>query len=467
MHEQITRRHFFSRASTGLGVAALSSMLRADGMLPGLPHHAPKAKRVIYLFQHGAPSQIDLFDPKPALAKLRGTELPASIRMGQRLTGMTAYQTSFPTAPTVFQFSQHGQSGMWLSELLPHTAKIADHIALVRSVTTEAINHDPAVTFLQTGFQLAGRPSIGSWVAYGLGSENKDLPSFVVMVSQGTGNSQALADRAWGSGFLPTRYQGVKFRSGTDPVLYLSNPPGYSGEARRRFLDDLARLNEIQSREVQDPEIETRISQYEMAFRMQSSVPELADLSSESASTFEMYGPDSRKPGSFAANCILARRLAERGVRLIQLFHRGWDQHSNLPREIRQQCQQTDQPSAALIQDLEQRGMLDDTLVVWGGEFGRTIYSQGTLTADNYGRDHHPRCFSLWLAGGGIKGGVTHGTTDDFSYNVVENPVDVHDLHATILHCLGVDHTKLTFKYQGRHFRLTDVKGNVVRELLT
>ena len=466
MNELLTRRLFFNRASTGIGIAALSSLLKADGALPELPHHAPKAKRVIYLFQHGAPSQMDLFDPKPGLAKLRGTELPASIRMGQRLTGMTAYQSTFPTAPSIFNFAQHGQSGMWLSDLLPHTAKIADDIALVRSMHTEAINHDPAVTFFQTGFQLAGRPSIGSWISYGLGSENKDLPSFVVMVSQGTGNAQALADRAWGSGFLPTRYQGVKFRSGSDPVLYLSNPPGYSSDARRKFLDDLGKLNEMRLREVQDPEIQTRIAQYEMAFRMQSSVPELADLSSEPESTFEMYGPDSRKPGSYAANCILARRLAERGVRFIQLFHRGWDQHGNLPKEIRPQCQQTDQPSAALIQDLKQRGLLDETLVVWGGEFGRTVYSQGTLTETNYGRDHHPRCFSLWLAGGGIKGGVTHGTTDEFSYNIVENPVDVHDLHATILHCLGIDHTKLTFKYQGRHFRLTDVKGHVVKALL-
>jgi hypothetical protein len=355
---------------------------------------------------------------------------------------------------------------MWLSELLPHTAKVADRIAVIRSMHTDAINHDPAVTFFQTGFQLAGRPSIGAWLAYGLGSENQDLPAFVVMVSQGTGASQALADRSWGSGFLPTKYQGVKFRSAADPVLYLSNPPGYSPQARRRFLDDVSKLNAIKSAEYNDPEIATRIAQYEMAFRMQSSVPELADLSSEPESTFELYGPDSRKPGSFAANCILARRLAERGVRFIQLFHRGWDQHGNLPREIKPQCQQTDQPSAALIEDLRQRGMLDETLIVWGGEFGRTVYSQGTLTADNYGRDHHPRCFSVWLAGGGVKGGVTHGTTDDFSYNITEDPVDVHDLHATILHCLGIDHTKLTFKFQGRHFRLTDVHGRAVREIL-
>jgi hypothetical protein len=467
----LTRRHFFGLTSTGIGTAALASLMapeaRAEGGLPGLPHFAPKAKRVIYLFQHGAPSQLDTFDYKPELKDRRGLELPDSIRKGQRLTGMTAFQTKFPTAPSVFQFAQHGQSGMWVSELLPHTAKIADDIALIRSMQTDAINHDPAVTFFQTGFQLAGRPSIGSWIAYGLGTENKDLPAFVVMVSQGTGNAQALADRAWGSGFLPTTYQGVKFRSGKDPVLYLSNPPGYSSEARRRFLDDLSKLNAIEEKKYQDPEISARIAQYEMAFRMQSSVPELSDLSSEPESTFEMYGPDSKKPGSYAANCILARRLAERGVRFIQLFHRGWDQHSNLPKEIRPQCEQTDQPSAALVQDLKQRGMLDDTLVVWGGEFGRTVYSQGVLTETNYGRDHHPRCFSLWVAGGGVKGGTIHGETDEFSYNITTDPVDVHDLHATILHCLGVDHTKLTFKFQGRHFRLTDVKGNVVRSILT
>ncbi|MBI1789851.1 MAG: DUF1501 domain-containing protein [Acidobacteria bacterium] len=466
----LTRRHFFSVSSGGLGTAALASLLAADAQaakgLPGLPHFSAKAKRVIYLFQHGAPSQLDLFDYKPGLERARGADLPESIRMGQRLTGMTAYQSSFPTAPSIFRFSQHGQSGLWLSELLPHTARVADRIAILRSMRTEAINHDPAVTFFQTGFQLAGRPSIGSWISYGLGSENQDLPAFVVMVSQGKGGSQALADRQWGSGFLSTRYQGVKFRSGADPVLYLSNPAGYEDPARRRFLDDLGRLNELEFKDYQDPEISTRIAQYEMAYRMQSSVPELTDLSKEPESTFALYGPDSRQPGSYAANCILARRLAERGVRFIQLFHRGWDQHNNLPREIRQQCQQTDQPTAALIQDLAQRGMLDDTLVVWGGEFGRTVYSQGALTQDNYGRDHHPRCFSMWLAGGGVKGGLTHGETDDFSYNIVRDPVEVHDLHATILHCLGVDHTRLTFKFQGRHYRLTDVHGNVVRGIL-
>jgi hypothetical protein len=461
----VTRRYFFSKTATGIGIAALSSLLRADSA--GLPHHPPKARRVIYLFQHGAPSQLDLFDYKPALAGRRGSELPDSIRKGQRLTGMTAYQTTFPTAPTVFKFAQQGKAGIWLSETLPHTAQVADELCVIKSLHTEAINHDPAVTFFQTGFQLAGRPSIGSWIAYGLGSENKDLPAFVVMVSQGKGNSQALADRAWGSGFLPTRYQGVKFRAGKDPVLYLSNPAGYETEARRRYLDDLARMNELKNEEAQDPEIATRIAQYEMAFRMQASVPELTDLSKEPAATFEMYGPDANTPGSYAANCILARRLAERGVRFIQLFHRGWDQHGNLPRDLRRQCEQTDQPTAALIRDLKQRGLFEDTLIVWGGEFGRTVYSQGALTDENYGRDHHPRCFSMFLSGGGIRSGLSYGETDDYSYNIAENPVDIHDLHATILYLLGIDHTRLTFKFQGRHYRLTDVHGHVVRDILS
>ncbi len=466
----ITRRHFFHRGSTGIGIAALASLLggeaKADRGLPGFPNFAPKAKRVIYLFQHGAPSQLDLFDYKPGLTTQRGQELPDSVRMGQRLTGMTAYQAKFPTAPSIFKFAKCGESGVTLSELLPYTAKIADQICLVKSLQTDAINHDPAVTFFQTGFQIAGRPSIGAWISYGLGSENNDLPAFVVMVSQGIGGSQALADRMWGSGFLPTKYAAVKFRSGADAVLYLSNPPGYDAGMRRRFLDDLGKLNGIEEHDYQDPEISTRIAQYELAYRMQTSVPELTDMSKEPANVLEMYGPDVHKPGSFAANCVLARRLAERGVRFIQLFHRGWDQHSNLPKDIRAQCLQTDQPSAALVQDLKQRGMLDDTLVVWGGEFGRTVYSQGVLTEANYGRDHHPRCFSIWMAGGGIKGGMTYGETDDFSYNVVRDPMDVHDLHATILHCLGTDHTQLTYKFQGRRFRLTDVKGNVVKALL-
>jgi uncharacterized protein DUF1501 len=469
----MTRRYFFSRASTGIGIAALASLLQddllADGALPGLPHFPPTAKRVIYLFQSGAPSQMDLFDYKPNLKDRRSTELPDSIRQGQRLTGMTATQTSFPVAPSLFQFAQHGNSGAWVSELMPHTAKIADRLCFIKSMNTEAINHDPGVTFFQTGFQLAGRPSIGAWLSYGLGSQNKDLPAFVVMVSQGSGNpnDQPLYDRLWGSGFLPTQYQGVKLRAGADPVLYLSNPPGMDDPARLRFVEDLARVNQISLDEFGDPEISTRIAQYEMAYRMQNSVPELTDLSKEPAAVFEMYGPDSRKPGTFAANCLLARRLAERGVRFIQLFHRGWDQHTKLPTQIAGQSRDTDQPSAALVEDLAQRGLLDDTLVIWGGEFGRTVYCQGKLTADDYGRDHHPRCFTIWMAGGGIKPGITYGETDDYCYNITRDPVDVHDLHATILRCLGVDHTKLTFKFQGRHFRLTDVHGNVVDKILT
>ncbi len=469
----LTRRHFFGRSATGVGIAALSSLLSPDlsaeevsGVIPGFPNFPPTAKRVIYLFQHGAPSQLDLFDYKPNLQKQRGSDLPDSIRMGQRLTGMTAFQAKFPTAPTVFKFSQSGETGTWLSELLPYTAKVVDDIAIVKSVHTEQINHDPAVTFCQTGFQLAGRPSIGSWISYGLGSENKDLPAFIVMVSQGIGGTQALADRMWNSGFLSTKYAGVKFRAGHDPVLFLSNPGGYDTAARRHFLDDLDKLNELNQVKFNDPEISARIEQYEMAYRMQASVPELTDLSKEPDSVFEMYGPDARKPGSYAANCILARRLAERGVRFIQLFHRGWDQHNNLPKEISGQCRQTDQPTAALIQDLKQRGLLKDTLVIWGGEFGRTVYSQGTLTETNYGRDHHPRCFTVWMAGGGIKAGQTYGETDDYSYNVVSNPVDIHDLHATMLRCLGIDHTKLTYKSQGRRFRLTDVAGRIVPDLL-
>jgi hypothetical protein len=471
-----TRRLFFGRMATGIGTAALASLFAEQaraagesGGLTGLPHFAPKAKRVIYLFQSGAPSQMDLFDYKPALARLRATELPDSIRRGQRLTGMTATQASFPVAPSIFNFAQHGQSGAWVSDLMPNFAKSADRVCFIKSMHTEAINHDPAITFFQTGFQLAGRPSIGSWISYGLGSENKDLPAFVVMISQGSGNmgDQPLYDRLWSSGFLPTRYQGVKFRSIGDPVLYLNNPEGVSAQARRRYLDDLARLNELKLEEFGDPEISTRIAQYEMAYRMQASVPELTDLSKEPSSVFERYGPDSRKPGTYAANCLLARRLAERGVRFIQLFHRGWDQHNNLPRQIRAQAKDTDQASGALLEDLAERGLLDDTLVVWGGEFGRTVYCQGKLTADDYGRDHHPRCFTIWMAGAGVKPGLSFGETDDYCYNIVSDPVHVHDLHATILHLLGIEHTRLTFKFQGRHFRLTDVHGNIVRPVLT
>ncbi len=467
MNTELSRRAWLQR--TGIGTAALASLLPTSvNAAETVPHFPARAKRVISLFQSGAPSQLDLFDWKPGLADRRGEELPDSIRRGQRLTGMTATQTSFPVAPTKYQFARHGESGAWISELLPHTAKVADKLSFIKTLHTEAINHDPAVTFFQTGAQLAGRPSLGAWLAYGLGSENRDLPTFVVMISQGSGNpnDQPLYDRLWGSGFLPSRYQGVKFRSVGEPVLYLSNPPGMDASARRRFLDDLAKLNHMKLADAGDPEIATRISQYEMAFRMQSSVPELTDLSSESQHTFEMYGPDASKPGTFAANCLLARRLVERGVRCVQLFHRGWDQHTKLPTQIVGQCRDTDQPAAALIRDLEQRGLLDDTLVVWGGEFGRTVYCQGTLTANDYGRDHHPRCFTAWMAGGGIKPGQSIGVTDDYSYNIAERPVHVHDFQATMLHCLGIDHTRLTFRSQGRDFRLTDVHGEVVSELV-
>jgi hypothetical protein len=475
----MTRRHFFGLCQLGIGTAALATLLKGDGYaasaeaappqraaLPGLPHFAPKAKRVIYLFQAGGPSQLDLFDYKPNLAKMRGENLPDSVRRGQRLTGMTAHQTNFPVAPSLYKFAQHGQAGATVSELLPHTARIADRLSFIKSMHTEQINHDPAQTFALTGFQLAGRPSLGAWTVYGLGSENQNLPAFVVLVSMGKSADQPLYDRLWGSGFLASHYQGVKFHNGADPVLFLSNPPGINQTARRQFLDDLAEMNQLNAADYGDPEILSRVAQYEMAYRMQSSVPELTDLSKESEATFARYGSDARKPGTFAFNCLLARRLAERGVRFIQLFHRGWDQHGDLPKNIARQCQDTDQPSAALIQDLQERGMLEDTLVVWGGEFGRTVYSQGTLTADNYGRDHHPRCFTVWLAGGGIKPGVTIGETDDFSYNITRDPVHAHDLNATILHCLGIDHTRLTYKFQGRHFRLTDVHGEVVSKLL-
>ena len=462
-----TRRYFLTQSTTAL--AALTHLFKQDGVASAAtPHFPAKAKRVIYLFQSGGPSQIDLFDYKPVLEKLRASELPDSVRRGQRLTGMTATQTTFPVAPSLFKFARHGQSGAWISNLLPHFAKVADEVTFLKTMHTEAINHDPAVTFFQTGFQLAGRPSIGAWLSYGLGSENQDLPAFVVMMSQGSGNpaDQPLYDRLWGSGFLPTRYQGVKFRSIGDPVLHLKNPEGLPADARRRFIDDINALNQFKLDEIGDPEISTRIAQYEMAFRMQSSVPELIDVSREPERVFQMYGPESRKPGTFAANCLLARRLAERGVRFIQLFHRGWDQHNKLPTQIPGQCRDIDQPCAGLIQDLKERGLLDDTLIVWGGEFGRTVYCQGKLTPDDYGRDHHPRCFTMWVAGGGIKPGISYGETDDFSYNIATDPVHVHDLHATILHCLGIDHTKLTFKYQGRHFRLTDVHGTVVKSIL-
>jgi hypothetical protein len=442
-------------------LAALSSLTRAG------THFAPKAKRMIYLFQSGGPSQIELFDYKPQLEKAAGQEMPESVRKGQRLTTMSASQASLPLVPSKYRFAQHGQSGAWVSDLLLHTAGIADQLTFIKSLHTDAINHDPAVTFLMTGAQIAGRPSIGSWLSYGLGSETENLPAFVVMISPGSGGSgQPLYDRLWGSGFLPTRYQGVKFRSVGDPVLYLSDPDGFPRGNREIYLDTLGQLNRIRLEEHGDGETATRIAQYEMAFRMQASVPELTDLSKEPDSTFAMYGEDARKPGTFAANCLLARRLAERGVRYIQLFHRDWDHHGKLPEGLPKRCRETDQASAALVLDLKQRGMLDDTLVAWGGEFGRTVYCQGRLTKDDYGRDHHPRCFTMWFAGGGIKPGITYGATDEFSYNIAENPTSVHDLHATLLHCLGIDHKRLTFKFQGRHFRLTDVHGELIKPVL-
>jgi hypothetical protein len=466
-----TRRQFFSKTSTGIGAAALASLLPKDALalgLPGFPNFPPKAKRVIYLHQSGAPSQIDLFDYKPKLDKLHGSELPNSVRNGQRITGMTAGQSSFPVAKSLFKFSQYGQTGAWFSELVPHMGKIADEMTIVKTVNTDAINHDPAITFIQTGSQQPGRPSMGSWVSYGLGSENENLPAFVVLLVQQSGLNvdQPLFSRLWGSGFLPSNYQGVKFRSSGDPVLYLSDPDGLHKSTRRAMLDSVEKLNKMNSQVYGDPEIETRISQYEMAYRMQTSVPELMDLSKEPQHVLDMYGPDVRKPGSYAASCLLARRLAERGVRFVQLYKRGWDQHDNLPRDLRLQAASVDQPSAALVVDLKQRGLLDDTLVLWGGEFGRTVYCQGKLTDTNYGRDHHPRCFTMWAAGGGIKRGQSIGETDDYCYNVVSDPIHVHDLQATVMHCLGIDHTKLTYKFQGRHFRLTDVSGSVVKSML-
>jgi len=471
---QITRRHFFSRTSMGLGAAALSHLLASDtpalagtglgGVLNNF-HFPPRAKRVIYLFMSGGPSQIDMWDYKPLLNKNNGQELPASVRMGQRLTGMSGNQATLPLAGSVFNFKQHGQSGAWVSELLPHTARNVDDMCIIRSMHTEAINHDPAITFFQTGSQMAGRPSIGSWLSYGLGSANDNLPSFCVLVTKNKGG-QPLYARLWGSGFLASVHQGVQFRAGKDPVLYLSNPAGITAGSRRKMLDRLGELHQIQYEQTLDPAISARIAQYEMAYRMQTSVPEVTDLSDEPDHIFDLYGPDARDPGTFAANCLLARRLAERDVRFIQLFHRGWDQHGNLPKAISNQCRETDQPCAALLQDLKQRGLLEDTLVVWGGEFGRTSYSQGKLTATDYGRDHHPRCFTMWMAGGGVKPGLVYGETDPYSYNIVENPFHVHDLQGTLLHLLGIDHLRLTYKHQGRRYRLTDVHGSVVHDIL-
>lgn len=471
----LSRRQLLARFGMGLGGIALADLLghnssasRAESV-PGVlsqPHLAPRAKHVIYLFQSGGPSQLETFDYKPLLNEQQGQQLPDEVRKGQRLTGMSANQSSLPIAGSAFEFKQHGESGAWVSELLPHTASVVDDLCIVRSLHTEAINHDPAITFLQTGSQIAGRPSFGAWLNYGLGSDNENLPAFVVLITKGQGG-QPLYSRLWGSGFLPTRYQGVQFRSGQDPVLYLSNPSGVDRDSRRKMLNRLRELHEAQLAATGDAELNTRIAQYEMAFRMQSSVPDVTNIADEPEHVLNLYGPDAKKPGTYAANCLLARRMVERGVKFVQLYHQGWDQHGGLPSGISNQCKTTDQPSAGLLQDLKQRGMLDDTLVIWGGEFGRTNYSQGKLTADNYGRDHHPRCFSMWMAGGGVKGGTVYGETCPYGYNIVENPVHVHDLHATLLHLLGIDHERLTYRYQGRDFRLTDVHGHVIHEIVS
>ena len=459
------RRHFLMGGGVSLASAAMNSLLSAETSKEhGGVLLRPKAKRVIYLCQSGAPSQIDLYDHKPKLKQWVGDDLPDSVRNGQRLTGMTAAQENFPIAPSIFDFKQYGQSGAWVSELLPYTSGIVDDVTFIRTLYTEAINHDPAITLMQTGTQIAGRPSFGAWLSYGLGSLNDDLPTFIAMTS-GEGG-QPLYDRLWGAGFLPSHHQGVKLRRTGDPVLFLSNPPGVTRKDRRALLDDLSRLNQKRIEETGDPEIETRISQYEMAFRMQASVPALADFSKEPQHVLDKYGEEVNTPGSYAANCLLARRLAERDVRFIQLYHRGWDQHTFLPKGIRKQAAATDKASAALINDLKQRDMLKDTLVIWAGEFGRTVYCQGTLTDTDYGRDHHPRCFTIWAAGGGIREGQVIGKTDDFSYNIEEDPIHIHDLNATLLHCLGIQHTRLTYKYQGRHHRLTDVHGNLVEKML-
>jgi hypothetical protein len=466
----VTRRHFLSRLSMGVGAMALGSLASAGrsispGQIDHLPHFAPRARRVIYLFQSGGPSQLDLFDYKPLLEKRNGEELPESVRKGQRLTGMSGNQSSLPLAGAQFGWKRHGESGAWVSELLPHTARIVDKLCFVRSMHTEAINHDPAITFFQTGSQIAGRPSMGSWISYGLGSENRNLPAYIVLVTKDKGG-QPLYSRLWGSGFIDSRHQGVQLRAGRDPVLYLTNPEGVSPERRRRMLDRLRSLDAEQFLREKDPELAARIAQYEMAYRMQMSVPEVSDLSDEPDEVFDLYGEEARIPGTYAANCLMARRLAERDVRFIQLYHQGWDQHGSLPASIRVQARETDRASAALVRDLERRGMLEDTLVVWGGEFGRTNYSQGALTANDYGRDHHPRCFTMWMAGGGVRPGTTYGATDEYGYNITENPVHVHDLNATMLHLLGIDHKRLTHHHQGRDFRLTDVHGRVIKDLL-
>lgn len=475
---KINRRHFFSKLSVGLGTVALGSLmvpdllkrggtgLDSEMLKAGIPNFAPKAKRVIYLFQAGAPSQLESFDYKPLLRERMGGDLPESIRNGQRLTGMTSGQDSFPLVGSFADFKQYGQNGTWVSDFFPHIGKVADEICVVNSMHTEAINHDPAITFFQTGNQISGRPSMGSWMSYGLGSENQNLPAFVVLTSRGKGNSQGLYSKLWSSGFLDSKHQGVLLRSGKDPVLYLNDPDGVSRSDKRVMLDKIADLNHKHYDEVGDEEIHSRIAQYEMAYRMQMSVPEVMDIKKEPESIIKMYGAEALIPGTYAANCLQARRLAENGVRFIQLYHQGWDQHGNLPNEMAGQAKDVDQASAALILDLKQRGMLDDTLVIWGGEFGRTNYCQGKFSPDNYGRDHHPRSFSIWMAGGGIKKGITYGQTDEFGYNIVKDPVHINDFHATLLHLMGINHEQLIYKYQGRRFRLTDVAGNVVSGLM-
>ena len=463
-----TRRHFFGTSALGLGALAMRGIVGEAhaAPLPQGTHFPAKAKRVIYLFQAGGPSQFETLDPKPLLREKHLQPLPDSVRQGQRLTGMSGYQATLSLAGSFVDFKRYGQSGIEYSDIMSHTGRLADELCVIRSMHTEAINHDPGITFFCTGNQVAGRPSMGAWASYGLGSMNENLPAFIVLVSQDANKDQPLYSRLWGSGFLPSEHQGVKFKAGTEPVLFLTNPEGVSPHARRGMLDALGKLNADQRNTELDPEIDARLAQAEMAYRMQTSVPEVADLSQESPATLAMYGDSVKTPGSFAANCLQARRLVEKGVRFVQLFHQGWDNHGGLPGAITRQCQQTDQASAGLIQDLKQRGLLDDTLVIWGGEFGRTVYSQGVLTRDNHGRDHHPRCYSVWMAGAGVKGGHVHGETDDFSYNIVKDPVHIHDLNATALHLLGLDHTRLTYRFQGRDYRLTDVHGKVVKGIL-
>ncbi len=484
VEKQLDRRHFLKKTSLGIGALALGSLLNTEKAWSsignsdnaavnaftrnklGLPHHLPKAKRIIYLFQSGGPSQLDLFDYKPKLVDMYGKDLPKSIMKGQRLTGMSGSQSTLPVAPSIFNFKQYGESRAWVSELMPYTAEIVDDLCFMKGMQTDQINHTPAITFFQTGHQLPGRPSMGSWLSYGLGSDNENLPTFITLVSK-NGKGQPLKASLWGNGFLPTEHQGVQFRSGKDPVLYLNNPDNYDGTDRKKMLEYLGDLNSIQHDAYGDPEIQARMSQYEMAFRMQTSIPEVTDTSDEPEHIFDLYGKDSRDPGTYAANCLMARKLLEKGVKFVQLYHQGWDQHIGCPNGVKFKAKQTDQATAALIKDLKQRGMLDDTLVIWGGEFGRTVYSQGQLTKTNYGRDHHPKAFTMWMAGAGVKPGFTYGETDDFSYNVTKDPVHVHDFHATLLHLFGIDHERLTFKHQGRRYRLTDVHGHVVKDLLT